>query len=167
MAHELRLPLFDKDVYLEALFENDDAARPEGRDQLSRLADEMFRLDAQRSASAVLASWWRHPRSRIVSGTPTAWLAALPGLLIEVHCRCRPEVAVARFLARKRHPGHCDARRSETDLLGSFKEQSALGALGFEHLVELDSEQPLELSSLVHLITARVGQFASRPEAAA
>jgi hypothetical protein len=70
-------------------------------------------------------------------------------------------------LARKRHPGHCDASRSEADLLSGFKEQSALGALGIEHRLELDSEQPQELSSLVHLITARVGQFASRPEAAA
>lgn len=166
LAHELRLPLLEKDAYLETLFAEDDSARPEGRDQLSRQADELFRLDAQRSAGAVLTSWWRHPQSRSVSGTPTSWLAALPGLLIEVHCRCRPEVAVARFLARNRHPGHCDASRSEAGLLGSFEEQSALGALGFEHQVELDSEQPLELSSLVRLITARAGQFASRPEAA-
>jgi predicted kinase len=167
LARELRLPLLDKDTYLEALFADESVGQTERRNQLSRQADELLRTEAQRSAGAVLASWWRHPRSRSDSGTPTSWLAALPGVLIEVHCWCRPEVAVARFLARKRHPGHCDASRSEAALLSSFKEQHALGALGFERLVEVDLEQPLEPSTLADLVTARLGRSASRPEAAA
>lgn len=45
-------------------------------------------------------------------------LAALPGVLVEVHCDIPVEVAQARYYARAglRHAGHLDRLRSDTEL---------------------------------------------------
>jgi hypothetical protein len=47
-----------------------------------------------------------------------AQLRALPGPLVEVHCRCPREVAIARYTARShgRHAGHLDAQRQPGEL---------------------------------------------------
>jgi hypothetical protein len=142
LAEDLRLPLLDKDAYLEALFRDAVDGSPQLRELLSRRADEMLTTAAQRTEGAVLSSWWKHPQSNTDTGTPISWLRSLPGMLIEVHCICRPELAAARFLARKRHPGHCDERHSEAMLVRAFTEQATLGPLGVGGLVEVDSESP-------------------------
>ena len=75
IANGLGLPLLDKDVVLESLFERIPPTDANGRNDLSRLADELFRAQALVAAGGVLVSWWRHPRSAAESGTPTQWLA--------------------------------------------------------------------------------------------
>jgi hypothetical protein len=160
LAEDLRLPLMDKDAYLESLFGDSHAGNPQLREMLSRDADALLREAAQRSEGGVLSSWWKHPKSKADSGTPVAWLTSLPGLLIEVHCACRPEVAAARFLARKRHPGHCDERHSEATLVGAFVEQAELGPLGVGALVEVNSERPHDRTALADKIRGLVDDFA-------
>ena len=108
----------------------------------------------------MLSSWWKHPKSKTDSGTPVSWLTSLPGMLIEVHCVCPPEVATARFLSRKRHPGHCDERHSEATLVSEFSEQAKLGPLGVGPLVEVDSERPTDRATLAARIRGLVGNFA-------
>src|SRR6185436_9292554 len=98
VATTLGLPLFDKDVILEALFESLGVGDGEWRMRLSRAADEVLRRQVLGSRGAVVASWWRHPLSEAPSGTPTEWLSSLPGALIEIYCKCRPETAAERFL---------------------------------------------------------------------
>ena len=104
LAEELRLPVLDKDEFLTALFRSRGIGDARWRTQLSRDADLSFRMEAEKSHGAVLASWWRHPRSQISSGTPTDWLASLPGVVVELHCRCAPSIAAARFMNRQRNP---------------------------------------------------------------
>jgi shikimate kinase len=67
LASALGLPLIDKDAFLEQLFELDHAS---SRHELSRRADELFRTAAESATGAVLVSWWRHPHSLALSGTP-------------------------------------------------------------------------------------------------
>ncbi len=160
LAEDLQLPLMDKDSYLEALFGDAVDGSPQLRELLSRRADEMLTTATQRSEGAVLSSWWKHPKSKTDSGTPVSWLTSLPGTLIEVHCVCPPELATARFLARKRHSGHCDERHSEATLVGEFSEQAKLGPLGVGPLVEVNSERPTDRSTLAARIRGLVGDSA-------
>lgn len=160
LAEDLRLPLLDKDAYLEALFGDTVDGSPQFRELLSRRADEMLTEAARRSDGAVLSSWWKHPKSSANSGTPVSWLTSLPGPLVEVHCVCPPEVAAARFLARKRHPGHCDDRHSEATLVSKFVEQAKLGPLGVGQLVEVDSDLPADRAALADRVRGLVGNFA-------
>src|ERR1035438_6256729 len=93
IARELVLPVFDKDDFLERMFEGRSIEDPESRRTLSRAADREFRSQVERSAGAIITSWWKHPLSSSHSGTPVDWLVSLPGLRLEVYCRCNPAVA--------------------------------------------------------------------------
>ncbi|HKV08082.1 MAG TPA: AAA family ATPase [Thermoanaerobaculia bacterium] len=149
VAAALGLPMLDKDDILEALFESLGIGDAEWRRRLSRAADEVLRRQALASHGAVLASWWRHPASREESGTPSEWLRSLPGALVELHCACRPEVAAERFLARQRHEGHLDRFKSPTEILAGFRQQAKLGPLGLGRVVKVDTEQNLDLATVL------------------
>lgn len=160
VAQSLRLPMLDKDDFLESLFEGAIVGSAQRRRELSHAADQEFCRRAEQSKGAVLASWWKHPRSLVDSGTPAGWLASLPGPCVEVHCRCGPVVAAERFAARKRHPGHLDGRWSHAELLTSFAQQTALGPLGIGNVITVDTERDFELGTLVRNITRAFGNAA-------
>jgi len=149
VAERLGLPLYDKDVILEALFEGLGVGDASWRRRLSRAADEVLRRLALGSPGAVLVSWWRHPHSSIESGTSTDWLASLPGAVTELHCRCSPEVALERFVGRQRHVGHLDSSQAPADLRASFEQAARHGPLGIRRLVVVDTESPWELSAVL------------------
>ena len=152
LAHGLGLPLLDKDTFLEALFQAVGVGDVQWRRDLSRRADSEFQEQAKKIQNAVLASWWKHPQSPVNSGTPTEWLAALPGTHVEVYCRCSPAIAAERFISRKRHPGHLDDRWSYSELLANLTQQASLGPLGLGRLIEVQTEGPLELTALLREI---------------
>ncbi len=149
VAEALGLPLFDKDIILEALFETLGVGDGKWRTKLSRAADEVLRRQVLGSHGAVIASWWRHPLSEVPSGTPTEWLSSLPGAMIEIYCKCSPETAAERFLARKRHAGHLDGSKSYAEILASFKRFADHGPLGFGRVIEVDTELPLDLGAIL------------------
>lgn len=149
VAEALGLPFLDKDEILEALFESLGTGDAQWRTRLSRAADEVLRRQAVHSSGAVIASWWRHPRSQAPSGTSPEWLSSLPGVLTELHCRCSPQTAVERFFARKRHAGHLDGSKSSAEALASFEELAAYGALGVGPVVEVDTERQMDLDTLL------------------
>lgn len=107
LAEVLRVPLLSKDVVKETLF-----------DELG-IGDRLWSRRMGRASMAVLY--------RIAETCPAAVIEAvfhrelsveeLRGLgkpLIEVHCHCPPELAIARFQHRaedERHPGHLDSRQ--------------------------------------------------------
>jgi glucokinase len=162
LAGELGLPLLDKDDFLEALFESRGAGDAQWRTQLSRAADIAFQAEAERAPGAVLASWWRHPLSLVPSGTPTEWLASLPGAVVELHCRCAPAVAARRFLERQRHPGNLDGRRSHAELLAEFERHAALGPLGLAPVVEIDGEDSSHFEETTRELQCVFSQEATR-----
>jgi len=154
VAGALDLPLLDKDAFLEALFDSQGTGDAAWRRALSHAADEALRREAETSGGAVLVSWWRHPLSPVATGTPTHWLAHLPGSIIEVHCRCSPATAAQRFLARQRHAGHLDGRWQHDELIASFDLHAALGALAVGQLVGIDTEAALSAGPLSRCVAA-------------
>jgi gluconate kinase len=154
VAVALGLPLLDKDDILEPLFEGLGIGDSDWRMRLSRAADLVLHKMALRSNGAVIVSWWRHPRSELDSGTSTDWLRSLPGELIELHCRCSPQLAVDRFFGRIRHTGHLDDLKSHVEELDKFERYAAHGPLRLGSLVEVDTGQPLELNALTRRITS-------------
>lgn len=142
LAKALGLVHLDKDAFLERLLDETPVDAPEGRARLSRRADVDFQRQAMGASSAVLSSWWRHPKSRSESGTPVSWLTGSGRTLAEVHCRCPAPEAVRRFQARARHPGHFDALRSPEALLSQFEEAEALGPLFPAQAIVFDTSRP-------------------------
>jgi shikimate kinase len=147
LAQALGLPLYDKDVILEALFDTLGCVDPAARQRLSRASDRVLMTLVQQSSGAVIASFWRHPGDEGNAGTPCEWLEQLSPSLVEVHCHCPPEIAAQRFLRRSRHPGHHDSARSEQMLLTQFHATARRGCLGLGSLVVVDTsgQQDTEL----------------------
>jgi len=163
LAERLGLPLMDKDAVLEALFDALGCDGPETRRRLSRAADRVLRAMVEASRGAVVVSFWRHAGSE-EGGTDAGWLATLPGLVVEVHCRCPVEVALARFRGRTRHPGHHDRLRCETALRAQFAAVAARGALG--SAVEVDSTDAVDVAEVTRRIQARQDSSFSEETAA-
>ncbi|HSS52466.1 MAG TPA: AAA family ATPase [Thermoanaerobaculia bacterium] len=157
LAGALGLPLLDKDEILEALFEGLGVGDTQWRNRLSRSADVVFQRLAEQTAGAVLASFWRHPQVTAESGTPTGWLSALSGKVVEVHCVCPPEAAAERFLARKRHDGHLDRDRGRDDLVAGFVRLAALGPLGIGPWIDVDTGHPVDFDGVLRLVEEHLG----------
>jgi len=149
VATGLQLPLIDKDALLEAMFEANGIGDSAWRAKQSRSADLIMQRMAQATNGSVLVSWWRHPASATDSGTPTEWLRSLSGEIIEIHCRCAPEVAVDRFFARRRHPGHLDEQKSRAREIQTFTTCAALGPIGAGRLVDVCTQGPVDVQALV------------------
>jgi len=130
LAPELGLPLVDKDDILSPLLAALDVRDDELRSRLSRGADAVLEVLAHSSSGAVLSSFWRRSELSTTSGTPTDWLAALPGVVVEVACQCPVEMAFTRFTRRVRHEGHGDDAKNSAVLSRHFAALAHLGALG-------------------------------------
>ena len=105
LAEYLALPVIDKDVILEALYDSLGIGDQDWRGRLSRAGDEVLFALAAQAGRAVLDNWWHHDSA-------PARLRGLGGRLVEVFCDCDPALAAQRFLARTRHPGHLDPQLS-------------------------------------------------------
>jgi len=141
LAPRLSLPLLDKDDFLDELFKERGVCDAAWRTALSREADTRFVRTAWELPGACLVSWWRNYKVSETTGTPVEWLSTLRAPLIEVHCRCRVETAVDRFLARQRHPGHLDSSQTRTSLITQFNAFEAAGPIACGPLLVLDTEQ--------------------------
>jgi glucokinase len=146
--------VIDKDDLLEASFPASDAVSEGLRYDLSRKADTLMRKRVELLDRAVLVSSWRRPELSTTSGTPTGWLADLPGV-VEVYCSCRPETAARRFVERTRHPGHGDDAVDPTEMLAQFRSLHELGPLGVGRLVRVETEQPPHLAGVLRRITGQ------------
>lgn len=152
LAQALAVPLLDKDQVLEALFDSLGVGDEDWRARMSRAADRILATVARQFAGGVIVSWWRHPRSESSSGTGTAWLATLPGKVVEVHCHCPAELAAQRFFSRRRHPGHLDEVRSRPDELARFRMAAALGALQVGPVIACNTALPHDLPSVIRAL---------------
>ena len=148
LARRAKLPLFDKDEFLERLFAEFPPTTPLDRRQLSHRADRAFQSAVESSQGGIVVSWWKHPNSGRDSGTPTDWLRKLPGHLVEVYCKCTPQVAMDRFLSRKRHAGHFDELWSPQELSALLEQSSALGPLQIGGMVEVDCSEWVDYGTL-------------------
>jgi thymidylate kinase len=149
LSRRLGISLLDKDTILEALYDGCEEIDKQTRQRLSRSSDLVLERLAKAASSALLVSHWRHPLLRdSQSGTPTDWLATLPGCLVEIHIACPVDVAMRRFRERTRHPGHLDGLRAEEDLRRQFTQLSALGALKIGAWVVVAGDEALDIDAI-------------------
>jgi predicted kinase len=140
LAEELCVQLVSKDAIKESLFAAVGHGGREWSKTLSRAADAAMVHIAEELDAAVLDNYWH-------ADTVDALLASLPRPIVEVYCRCDPELALERFRARTRHPGHADETGDDASLrAGFFGRQLPLGTLG--PVVEVDTESPVHVESL-------------------
>jgi predicted kinase len=142
LAQALGVPLISKDAIKEALFEAVGYGGMAWSKTLSRAADAAMVRIAQDLEGAVLDNFW-------YAETVEELLAPLPRPIVEVFCRCDPEVAYERFRSRVRHPGHADQERDPDTLRAPFftrAKKLPLRTLG--PVVEVNTERPVEVGSV-------------------
>jgi predicted kinase len=141
IADELRLPLIVKDAIKEALMDvlGYPASVEESRTLGRAAVTAMLNVAAACSEGAVLDSTF-FPYS-------FPQLRALPGPLVEVHCHCPREVAIARYTARSagRHAGHLDAERQPDEL---WNEQNTRPT-GIAPSMVIDTTAPVDVAAVV------------------
>ncbi|WP_327305927.1 AAA family ATPase [Streptomyces sp. NBC_01298] len=101
LAAHLDLPLIDKDVILESLYDSLGVGDHAWRHRLSRAADDVLLTLAADAGRAVLVNWWHHD-------TAPGRLQQLDAHLVQVFCNCPTPLVAERFRTRRRHPGHLD-----------------------------------------------------------
>jgi len=148
LASNLGFAPLDKDDFLEDLFEQFGVRTWKDRTRLSRLSDQDFQQAAERAGSAVLVSHWRPLHSTDESGTPNHWLTEEYDRLVEVSCTCLPNVALARFLARTRHPGHMDSQIEVRELETRMRSWADRFPLGIGTMLEVDTQSIVDISAL-------------------
>ena len=147
LAARLGLSLIAKDDIKETLFDH----IPEGPDRaawskvLGGASMELLWKLAGLAPAAVLEANFR-PHSEYERGK----LAALAAPLVEVYCRCPPELAAHRFAARHghRHPTHVSSEVS-LEYLAEFDRPFALGPV-----IEVDTSGPVDIDALADAIRA-------------
>ena len=154
LAAGLGLPLLDKDDILERLFDLKGTGDLVWRRTLSRESDNLLHSEAAKSYGAVLASFWHVVGMPLNSGTPTHWLAELSDLVVNVRCICPPEVAAARFLERRRHPGHLDSVSTYEEVLANLQAQVGLGGLNLGPAIDVDTSNEVNVDGVVSDIQA-------------
>lgn len=150
VAEALRIPMLSKDVIKEALFDELGIGDRLWSRRMGRASMAVLYRIAATCPSAVLESVFHRDVS-------VGDLQALGKPLIELHCHCEPELAVARFQARaeaERHPGHLDARQP----LNKLEELVADGCrpLGLGGpLLEVDTTSEVDVDAVVAWVRAR------------
>jgi predicted kinase len=145
IAHQLQLPLIAKDAIKEALMDvlGYPSSVEESRTLGRAAVMAMLNVAATSHAGAVLDSTF-FPYA-------FAQLASLPGPLVEVHCRCPREVAIARYRTRSstRHAGHLDADRQPDEL---WNEQNT-SPTGIAPAIVVETSTPVDVAAVVGQIT--------------
>ena len=149
LAHELHLPLLDKDDILERLFEARGTGDRAWRSTLSHESDRLLQAEAAVSAGAVLVSFWHQSGMAKDSGTPTGWLSDLSTLVVNVHCSCLTEMAATRFFHRTRHAGHLDAETTLAEVLASLRALELLDPIEVGPRVGVDTTTKPNLRRLI------------------
>jgi predicted kinase len=142
LAQALGIPLISKDAIKEGLFEAVGYGGMTWSKTLSRAADAAMVRIAQDLEAAVLDNFW-------YAETVDELLAPLPRPIVEVFCRCDPEVAYERFRSRTRHRGHADQERDPDALRAPFfsrVKKLPLRTLG--PVVEVNTERPVDVGSV-------------------
>ena len=101
----------------------------------------MYAVAATASSGAVLEANFHRSVSR-------AGIQALPGLVVEVFCRCDREVALSRYRERSqhRHSGHFDERRSDDDL---WNDEMTMPVAGEWTVLEVNTDHPVDILTVI------------------
>jgi predicted kinase len=147
LAARLGLPLIAKDRIKETLFDH----IPEGPDRpawskiLGAASFEVMWTLAAHAPAAVLEANFT-PRSEYQRGK----LIGLAAPLVEVYCRCPPELAAERYAARhaSRHATHVSGEVT-LEQLADFDRPLALGPV-----LDVDTTRPVDIADLARRVAA-------------
>lgn len=145
VAESLGLPLIAKDTIKEALLSVLDAPDVGTSRQLGRAsAHAMLAVAAQSPIGAVIECNFYRSIAR-------SELDALPGQVIELFCRCHPDVAWGRYRNRAgtRHAGHFDHARGRDEL---WNDEVAEPVAGPWPLLEVDTNTPVDVTAVVRFV---------------
>ena len=147
LAARLGLPLIGKDHIKETLFDHipEGPDRPAWSNILGAASFEVIWTLASHAPAAVLEANF-YPRSDYQRGK----LTALAAPLVEVHCRCPPELAAQRYAARHagRHPTHVSGEVT-LEQLAEFDRPLALGPV-----IDVDTTGPIDAGDLAARVAA-------------
>jgi predicted kinase len=147
LAARLGLPLIGKDHIKETLYDHIPAGaeRAAWSKILGAASMELIWKLASLAPAAMLEANFR-PGSDYERGR----LAALAAPLVEVHCRCPPALAAARYAARHagRHPTHVSGEVS-LQQLAEFDRPLALGPV-----IEVDTSAAVDMGALCDAVCA-------------
>ena len=157
VANTLGYVFLDKDHFLENLFEMRGASNPQERSELSIEASNAFLSEAVEHENVVLVSHWKTQFSN--SGTEIYSVLRKFTKIIEINCQCSSEVAVSRFLTRKRHEMHYDGRWDEKELLFWMKEYNK-GLPLLEGNIGVPTDEIVDVDLVVAKIHNKIRQCA-------
>lgn len=152
LAPELGLPLLAKDTVKQGLLQVLPVADVAASRLVGRAAVAALLAVAREAGPCLLESVWH--RSSAVAD-----LSALPGPLVEVHCRCPRELVARRYRERaaSRAAGHFDAERTPDEL---WNDDVATPVAGGWPVVEVDTSAPVDVGA----VAAQVRELLARPE---
>ena len=145
LARELALPLVAKDTIKDALMSVLPVADVESSRQIGRGAVvAMLAVAADSPIGAVI-------ESNFYRSAAAQALRRLPGVVVEIFCRCDEEVARARYDARagSRHAGHFDKVRTSSEL---WNDEVARPVAGGWPVLEVDTGVPVDVAQVVAFI---------------
>jgi predicted kinase len=138
-------PVLAKDAIKESLWDSLGAGDREWSSRLGGAAQELLVQLAATATDAVLDTFvHREWKDRI---------ASLPGRVVEVHCACPPDVALARYGGRRRHPCHFDAGLARDAWDRWVRDDGAPLAVG--PVLSLDTTTPVDLAAVVAWVRAQ------------
>ncbi|MGA5198718.1 AAA family ATPase [Streptomyces exfoliatus] len=143
LAAELSLPVIDKDVILESLYDSLGIGDQAWRHRLSRASDDILFALAADAGRGVLVNWWHRD-------TTPVRLHQLNAQLVEVFCDCNTGLVAERFRTRKRHPGHLDqdlTRDEISDRVAAWAAHPGPLRLG-GHTLIVDTARPIDITTL-------------------
>ena len=138
------MPLLAKDAIKEALFEALGTGDRAWSQRLGAASMEVLFALAADAPAAVLESFWRQPFA--VDG-----LLSLERPVLEVHCACPSDVALARSRARVRHPGHGGVGDDEVAGWAADAGPLALGG----PVLEVDTTAPVDVAAVAAWVRAQ------------
>lgn len=146
LAAELGYALLTKDTIKEALHDALGAPDPDlaWSRRLGGASMELLWTLAAQAPEVVLEANFRP-----YSDYERARFAALGGCLVEVHCQCPPEVALARYNARRRHPVHV-LKTLAPEAMATYDRPVGIGAL-----VTVDTTAPVDVAAVAAQVRAR------------
>jgi predicted kinase len=155
VARTLGLPLIAKDTIKEALMTVLDVPDVDRSRELGRAAVAVLYGVAAEAGHGVLESAWH--RNHAVHD-----LAALPGAMVEVFCRCDRDLAQARYASRSgtRAAGHFDGDRLPAEL---WNEDVGEPVAGDWPVIEVDTNAPVDVDGLIARIEATLTSQTGRP----
>ena len=149
VAAELHLPLIAKDTIKDALMSILPVPDVEASRQIGRAAVQaMLTIAAASPPGAVIESNFYRTAAQ-------EDLRRLPGVVVEVFCRCDASVAAERYRRRAgtRHAGHFDSVRTADEL---WSDELSSPVAGGWPLLEVDTNQPVDVGRILDFVRASV-----------